>query len=169
MPEIWKPAVTVAAIIERDGLFLMIEEDTSDGRRINQPAGHLDPEESLIDAVIREVKEETAHEFIPTHLIGTYLSRYMSKRRKIPVTYLRFAFAGKVGKKYQHALDAGIVRSMWMSYDELVATKERHRSDLILKCVDDYLAGASAPLSIIYTEKNVTEPLSVTDSSKQTE
>jgi len=167
MSEIWKPAVTVAAIIERDGLFLMIEEDTSDGRRINQPAGHLDPEESLIDAVIRETREETAYEFIPTHLVGTYLSRYMSKRRGIPVTYLRFALAGKVGKKYRHALDTGIVRTMWMSYDELVASKERHRSDLILKCVDDYLAGACASLSFIYTERNVTEALNVTHSVKQ--
>lgn len=159
MSEIWKPAVTVAAIIERDGLFFMIEEDTSDGRRINQPAGHLDPEESLIDAVVREVKEETAHEFIPTHLVGTYLSRYMSKRRGIPVSYLRFAFAGKIGATYQHPLDIGIVRTMWMSYDELVATKERHRSELILKCVDDYLNGARAPLSLVHTESNVTDSL----------
>jgi 8-oxo-dGTP pyrophosphatase MutT (NUDIX family) len=163
MPEIWTPAVTVAAIIERDGLFFMIEEDTSEGRRINQPAGHLDRGESLLDAVIRETKEETAHEFTPTHLVGTYLSRYMSKRRGIPVTYLRFAIAGKLGKNYQHPLDTGIVRTMWMSYDELVATKERHRSELILKCVDDYRAGACAPLSFIHTERNVTEPLNVTE------
>ncbi len=159
MRDIWKPAVTVAAIIERDGLFFMIEEDTSDGVRINQPAGHLDPEESLIDAVVRETKEETAHEFIPSYLVGTYLSRYLSKRRGIPVTYLRFAFAGKLGKSYPHPLDVGIIRTMWMSYDELVATKERHRSELILKCVDDYLAGVRAPLSIIYTDESVTEPL----------
>lgn len=159
MSDIWRPAVTVAAIIERDGLFFMIEEDTSDGRRINQPAGHLDPEESLVDAVIRETREETAHEFVPTHLVGTYLSRYMSKRRGIPVSYLRFAFAGKLGKSYRTPLDAGIVRTMWMSYDELIATKDRHRSELILKCVDDYLRGASAPLSFVHTERNVTEPL----------
>lgn len=163
MPDIWTPSVTVAAIIEHEGRFFMIEEDTSDGRRINQPAGHLDQGESLIDAVIRETKEETAHEFTPTHLVGTYLSRYMSKRRKIPVTYLRFAFAGKLGENFHHDLDEGIVRTMWMSYDELVATKERHRSDLILKCVDDYLAGASAPLSFVHTERNVTETLNVVD------
>lgn len=159
MPDIWKPAITVAAIIERNGLFFMIEENTSDGLCINQPAGHLDPEESLIDAVVRETKEETAHEFIPTHLVGTYLSRYMSKRCGVPVSYLRFAFAGKLGQAYQHSLDEGILRTMWMSYDELVATKKRHRSELILKCVDDYLAGARAPLSMIYTDSNVTEPL----------
>lgn len=159
MSEIWKPAVTVAAIIERNGLFFMIEEDTSDGIRINQPAGHLDPEESLIDAVVRETREETAHAFTPTHLVGTYLSRYISKRRGIPVSYLRFAFAGKLGQKYQQPLDSGILRTMWMSYDELVATRERHRSELILKCVDDYRAGVQIPLSIIYTDRTVTEPL----------
>ncbi len=155
MPDVWKPAVTVASIIERNGLFFMIEEDTSDGRRINQPAGHLDPGESLIEAVIRETKEETAHDFTPTHLVGTYLSRYMSKRRGIPVTYLRFTFAGQLGQEYEQPLDEGIVRTMWMSYDELVATRERHRSELILKCIDDYRAGARFPLSLIHTDGSV--------------
>ncbi len=159
MPEVWKPAVTVASIIEHDGLFLMIEEDTSDGRRINQPAGHLDPGESLIDAVVRETLEETAHDFTPTHLVGTYLARYMSNRRGIPVTYLRFAFAGKIGKKHDLPLDDGIVRTMWMSYEELVATRQQHRSELILKCIDDYRGGARAPLSMVYTDSSVTEPL----------
>ena len=155
MSDVWKPAVTVASIIERDGLFLMIEEDTSDGRRINQPAGHLDPGESLIEAVIRETKEEAAVEFKPSYLVGTYLSRYMSKRRGSPVTYLRFAFAGEIGQTYDHPLDVGIVRSMWMSYDELVATKDQHRSELILKCIDDYLAGTRIPLEAIYTDSSV--------------
>lgn len=159
MPEVWKPAVTVASIIERDGLFLMIEEDTSDGRRINQPAGHLDPGESLVQAVVRETLEETAHDFRPTHLVGTYLARYMSNRRGIPVTYLRFAFAGEVGARHDRPLDEGIVRTMWMSYDELLATRDRHRSDLILKCIDDYRAGARAPLSMVYADPSVTEPL----------
>ena len=159
MPDIWKPAVTVASIIERNGLFFMIEEDTSDGRCINQPAGHLDPGESLIDAVIRETKEETAHAFTPTHLVGTYLARYMSTRRGIPVTYLRFAFAGILGQDYQHPLDEGIVRTMWMSYEELVATKAKHRSELILKCIDDYLAGARYPLSMVYTDSSVTDQI----------
>lgn len=159
MPDIWKPAVTVASIIERNGLFFMIEEDTSDGRRINQPAGHLDPGESLIDAVIRETREETAHDFVPSHLVGTYLARYMSNRRNIPVTYLRFAFCGELGQHYDQPLDEGIVRTMWMSYDELVATKDRHRSELILKCIDDYRAGIKIPLSAIYTDSSVFEAL----------
>ena len=159
MSDVWTPAVTVAAIIERNGLFFMIEEDTSDGRRINQPAGHLDPGESLIEAVVRETLEETAHDFTPSYLVGTYLSRYMSIRRGIPITYLRFSFAGELGRQHDQPLDEGIVRTMWMSYDELVATKERHRSELILKCIDDYRAGVKAPLSLIYTDPSVTEPL----------
>ncbi|MET3109004.1 8-oxo-dGTP pyrophosphatase MutT (NUDIX family) [Oxalobacteraceae bacterium GrIS 2.11] len=159
MPDVWKPAVTVASIIERNGLFFMIEEDTSDGRRINQPAGHLDPGESLIEAVIRETREETAHAFNPTYLVGTYLARYMSNRRGVPVTYLRFAFAGELGQQYQEPLDEGIVRTMWMSYDELVATKDRHRSELILKCIDDYRSGTHIPLSAIYTDPSVTQNL----------
>jgi len=155
MPEVWKPAVTVASIIERDDMFFMIEEDTSDGRRINQPAGHLDPGESLIDAVVRETLEETAHDFMPRYLVGTYLARYLSNRRGIPVTYLRFAFAGELGQQHDQPLDHGIVRTMWMSYDELVATKDRHRSELILKCIDDYRAGVKVPLSVIYTDASV--------------
>ena len=159
MSDIWKPSVTVAAIIERNGLFFMIEEETSEGLRINQPAGHLDPEESLIDAVIRETLEETAHDFTPAFLVGTYLSRYLSSRRGFPVTYLRFAIAGELGAAHDQPLDEGIVRTMWMSYDELVATRDRHRSPLILKCFDDYLAGIRAPLSFLYTDSSVTNPL----------
>ena len=159
MPEIWKPSVTVAAIIERNDLFFMIEEETSDGLRINQPAGHLDPDESLIDAVIRETREETAHDFTPTFLVGTYLSRYMSARRGYPVTYLRFAIAGDLGQAHDQPLDEGIVRTMWMSYDEIVATQDRHRSPLILQCINDYRAGVRAPLSFLYTHSSVTEPL----------
>src|SRR3954471_8787925 len=80
MTDIWKPSVTVAAIIERDGLFLLVEEETSEGVRFNQPAGHLDPHESLEQAVVRETLEETAHDFIPTALVGMYMSRYVSAR-----------------------------------------------------------------------------------------
>src|SRR3954466_13140805 len=107
MPHVWKPSVTVAAIIERDGLFLLVEEETSDGVRLNQPAGHLDPLESLTHAVVRETLEETAHDFVPTALVGMYMSRYQSMRTGLDVTYLRFAFTGDLGQRHDQPLDHG--------------------------------------------------------------
>jgi 8-oxo-dGTP pyrophosphatase MutT (NUDIX family) len=161
MNEIWKPSVTVAAIIERGGRFLLVEEETSDGIRFNQPAGHLDPNESLEQAVVRETMEESAHEFTPNVLIGTYLSRYVSSRTGREVTYLRFAFGGVVGARRDQPLDRGILRAVWMTYPELVACQDRHRSSLVLRCVDDYLAGKGAPLSLLYTHPDVMGALHV--------
>lgn len=161
MSEIWKPSVTVAAIIERNGLFLLIEEETSDGVRFNQPAGHLDPNETLIQAVARETLEETAHDFTPTALIGMYMSRYVSARTGQEITYLRFAFSGELGVLHDRPLDAGIIRTVWMSYDELVACQYKHRSPLVLQCVNDYLKGQQAPLSLLYTHPNALGALHV--------
>jgi 8-oxo-dGTP pyrophosphatase MutT (NUDIX family) len=155
MPRIWKPSVTVAAIIERDGRFLLVEEETSEGLRLNQPAGHLDPFESLEQAVIRETLEETAHDFTPTALVGMYMSRYQSARTGEDVTYLRFTFCGEVGACHERALDHGIVRTLWLTRDEIAACRERHRSPLILQCVDEYLAGRRAPLALLYTHASV--------------
>lgn len=155
MSDVWKPSVTVAAIIERDGRFLLVEEETSDGIRFNQPAGHLDPNESLIDAVARETLEEAAHDFSPTALVGMYMSRYVSSRTGLEVTYLRFAFCGKLGRSYDRPLDEGILRTLWMTRDEMLACEDKHRSPLVLQCVDDYLAGKRAPLSLIYTHPSV--------------
>lgn len=151
MNDIWKPSVTVAAVIERDGRFLLVEEETSDGICFNQPAGHLDPNESLEQAVVRETLEESAHDFLPTALIGMYMSRYLSSRTGLEVTYLRFAFAGELGAAHDRPLDDGILRTVWMTYDELVACRSKHRSPLVLQCVDDYLSGKRAPLSLLYT------------------
>jgi len=151
MTDVWKPSVTVAAVVERDGRFLLVEEETSDGIRINQPAGHLDPNESLLHAVTRETLEETAHDFVPTAMVGMYMSRYVSSRTGLEVTYLRFAFTGEIGAVHDRPLDYGILRALWMTYDELLACSETHRSPLVLQCVDDYLAGKRAPLSLIYT------------------
>lgn len=150
MSEVWKPSVTVAAVIERDGKFLLVEEETSDGVRFNQPAGHLEPNESLQQAVVRETLEESAHDFVPTALIGTYLSRYLSSRTGEEVTYLRFAFCGELGARHDQPLDAGILRAVWMSYDELLACRDKHRTPLVLQCVDDYLSGQRAPLSLLH-------------------
>jgi len=155
MSEVWKPSVTVAAIIERDGRFLLVEEETSDGIRFNQPAGHLDPNESLAEAVARETLEEAAHDFTPTALVGVYMSRYVSSRTRKEVTYLRFAFCGELGQQHDRPLDEGILRAVWMTRDELLACKEKHRSPLVLQCIDDYLAGQRVPLSAIYTHPSV--------------
>jgi len=158
MSTIWKPSVTVAAIIERDGKFLLVEEETTDGIRFNQPAGHLDPGESLIDAVSRETLEETSFSFTPEAIVGVYLSRYVSERTKEEVTYLRFAFTGTLGEQHDRPLDVGIIRTVWMSRDELLACQATHRSPLVLQCVDDHLLGKRSPLSLIYTHPSVIDP-----------
>jgi 8-oxo-dGTP pyrophosphatase MutT (NUDIX family) len=155
MIDIFKPSVTVAAIIERDGRFLLIEEETSEGVKLNQPAGHLDPHESLEQAVVREALEETAHEFFPTALVGMYMSRYHSRSRGADVTYLRFTFCGHPGRELDQPLDEGILRTLWMTRDEIAATAERHRSPIVLQCVDDYLAGYRTPLNLLYTHPSV--------------
>jgi 8-oxo-dGTP pyrophosphatase MutT (NUDIX family) len=145
MSTLWKPNVTVAAIIEREGKFLLVEERTHEGLRLNQPAGHLDEGESLLAAVIRETMEESAWEFIPQHLVGIY-------RRRPPgsaITYLRFAFSGKLGAHRKRKLDDEIVRTVWMSAEEIHASRERHRSTLVLRCVEDYLQGVSYPLDLL--------------------
>lgn len=142
----WKPNVTVAALIERAGQFLMVEEETADGLRFNQPAGHLDEGESLIAACSREALEETAWGFTPTALVGIY----QWPRPQRDITYLRFAFAGVLGEQDEHrVLDTGIVRAVWMTPEEIQATQARHRSPLIWQCVADYLNGQRFPLEII--------------------
>ena len=142
----WKPNVTVAAVIERDGRFLLVEEETADGLRFNQPAGHLEAGESLLCAVVREVMEETAHPFAPEYLIGIY----QWPRPQRDATYLRFAFAGRAGESDPtRALDDGIVRTVWMTLEELKAARARHRSPLVLQCVEDWLAGRRYGLELL--------------------
>lgn len=159
MSTIWKPSVTVAAIIERSGKFLLVEEETSDGIRLNQPAGHLEPGESLVTAVTRETLEETAHDFCPETLVGVYMSRYVSSRSSEAVTYLRFAFAGHLGDRHERPLDHGILRTVWMTLEELAASQDRHRSPLVLQCAHDYLAGKRNPLSVLHTHPSAVGPL----------
>lgn len=144
--EIWKPNVTVAAVVEQDGRFLMVEEETDDGLRFNQPAGHLEKGESLVAAAAREALEETAHRFRPGFLVGIY----QWPKPGSDIIYLRFAFGGSVeGFEPERRLDDGIVRAVWLSLDELRATRERHRSPLILQCCEDYLAGRRYPLDLL--------------------
>ncbi|MEQ1590377.1 MAG: NUDIX hydrolase [Gallionella sp.] len=143
---IWKPNTTVAAVIERDGKFLLVEENTSQGVRFNQPAGHLEANESLLAAVARETLEESAYHFTPTHLIGVY--RWHSSDSD--TTYLRFAFTGNItGHEANRRLDKGIIQALWLTPDEIRANQAHHRSPLILRCVEDYLAGKRYPLELI--------------------
>jgi 8-oxo-dGTP pyrophosphatase MutT (NUDIX family) len=152
----WRPSVTVAAIIERDGRFLIIEEETSGGLRLNTPAGHLDPGESLPEACAREALEETAWHFKPTALVGVYMARFVKQADGEDITYLRFAFCGELGEQeHGRALDEGIVRTMWMTLDELRASAQRHRSPMVLRCIEDYLAGARFPLDSVHTDPSV--------------
>ena len=173
MPNRWKPNVTVAAVIERDGHFLLVEEQTSQGLRLNNPAGHLDPDESLIEACSREALEETAHGFTPRALVGVYLSgpgatqpaagavdasamaavTPVATAARGRLTYLRFAFCGELGAfDPDRVLDKGIVRSVWMHVDEIRASQARHRSPVLLRCVEDYLRGARYPLDMLASD-----------------
>ena len=156
MPNRWKPNVTVAALIEREGRFLLVEEETTDGLKLNNPAGHLDPGESPEQACAREVLEETAHDFVPTALVGVYLNRFVKTRTGDDLTYLRFAFAGTLGTHHSwRTLDTGIFRTVWMTPDEIRACPERHRSPLLLACLEDYLAGQRHPLTLVHTDPSV--------------
>lgn len=158
--ERWKPSVTVAAVIERAGRFLLVEEETPEGLMLNNPAGHLDPGESPLQAVVRETLEETARDFRPEALLGLYLARFQRPSRSEDVTYLRLAFCGSVGEQIVGlALDTGIHRTLWMTVDELRAAQARQRSPLVLQCVEDYLAGRRLPLDAIHVHGSLYEPV----------
>lgn len=138
--------MTVAALIEREGRFLMVEEETVDGVRINQPAGHLEDRESLVEACAREALEETAHHFTPEYLIGVY----HWPRPSGDATYVRFTFGGSLaGFEEERALDTGILRAMWMTLEEIAACRERHRNEMVWSGIQDYLAGRRFPLELI--------------------
>lgn len=145
----WKPNVTVAAVAGRaraDGAteWLLVEEETATGLRLNNPAGHLDHGETLVRAVVRETLEETARDFRPERVIGVYLAHSADHA---DVSYLRFAFAGTVGEADPaRALDRGIVRTLWLTMDEVRASRARHRSPLVLRGIEDAIAGLGFPL-----------------------
>lgn len=163
MRDRFKPSVTVAAIIER-GIgdtpeFLLVEEHTPEGLKLNNPAGHLDPEESPEEGVIREVLEETACVFTPDRVVGIYLSRFKRPATGEDVTFVRFAFGGTVGEPDPNRrLDDGIVRTVWMTLAELHASRARHRSPHVLGCIEDHLAGKRLPLDAITTDPSVYRP-----------
>ncbi|NBX20044.1 MAG: NUDIX hydrolase [Betaproteobacteria bacterium] len=158
MTERWKPSATVAAVIEQYGRFLLVEEHTPEGLRLNNPAGHLDPGESPAQGCVREVLEETAYPFVPGALVGIYLSRFVRELPDGPqdITYLRFAFCGTVGERIEgKALDHGIVQALWLTPEEIRASRERHRSPLLLRCMEDYLRGQRYPLDLVHTDPSV--------------
>ena len=141
-----RPAVTVATVVERDGLFLLVEEETRSGLKLNQPAGHLEPGETLCAAAARETLEETGWTVTPTAIIGIY-------RWDAPDTghtFVRFSFAGEAAShEAARPLDTGIVRALWMSYDEIAARRGDHRSPLVLRCIDDHRAGLRWPIDLV--------------------
>ena len=157
--ERWKPSVTVAAVIEKDGRYLMIEEMTRDGLRINNPAGGLEPGEAPIEGAMREALEETACHFTPQALLGVYLARNPDSERGPGVTYIRFAFCGTASDPVPgQALDSPVVRTLWMTADEVAAARDRLRGPLVLQCIEDHRAGRRLPLDAIYTHSSVADP-----------
>lgn len=146
-PREFVPRVTVAAIVERDGAFLLVEEWAGDALVWNQPAGHLDADESLVAAAIRETREETGYRFVPEALVGVYLWRHPADG----LTFLRVAFTGRVEGEPCRELDPDIVRAHWRTREELAAAGAPLRSPLVLRCVDDFLAGRRMPLDAIAT------------------
>ena len=153
----WRPSVTVAAVISDGGgalgrppRYLLLEEHTPEGLKLNNPAGHLDPGESPEQGVVREALEETARVFTPEALVGVYLSRFQRSSTGEDITYLRFAYCGTVGDELPGLkLDTGIVRTLWLTVDEVRASANRHRSPLVLQCLEDHLAGRRYPLGLV--------------------
>jgi len=143
---VWKPNATVAAVIERDNAFLMVEERIDGQSVINQPAGHLNDNESLVQAVIREVREETAWTFQPQALLGIYRWQHPVKK----LTHMRTTFIGDVIEHDpKQMLDSPIIRAAWFTRDQL--QKEGNlRSPMVLRCIDDYLNGQQFPLELLH-------------------
>ncbi|MFM7506647.1 MAG: NUDIX domain-containing protein [Rubrivivax sp.] len=161
----WSPSVTVAALAH-DGAadpaarrWLLVEERTPEGLKLNNPAGHLDPAEGPLQGVVREALEESGRVFTPEALVGVYLSRFVRPATGEDVTYLRFAYLGTVGAPIDGwALDDGIVRTLWMTLAELRGCRERHRSPLLLRCIEDAVAGVRHPLGAVQVDASIAQP-----------
>jgi phosphatase NudJ len=161
MNQRWKPSVTVAAIAARDHQgqtqYLLVEEHTTEGLRLNNPAGHLEPGESPERGAAREALEESACAFTPEFFLGVYLSR-TTRAAGDDTTYVRLAFAGSVGEvDSSRPLDDGIVRTLWLTLEEVRESQARHRSPLVLRCIEDHAAGRFLPLSAVYTDSAAQE------------
>jgi 8-oxo-dGTP pyrophosphatase MutT (NUDIX family) len=161
----WSPSVTVAAIVCDGGpngalpRWLLVEEHTPEGLKLNNPAGHLEAGEGPLQAVVREALEETGRVFTPSGLLGIYMSRFRRPATGEDVSYLRLAYRGTVGEAIAGwALDEGIVRTVWLTLDELRASQARHRSPLVLRCVEDDAAGVLHPLGLVQVDGSVAHP-----------
>jgi 8-oxo-dGTP pyrophosphatase MutT (NUDIX family) len=159
----WKPSVTVAAVVEADGRYLLVEERTPEGLRLNNPAGHLDPGETPEQGVARECLEETACAFLPQALVGVYLARFerpaSGDRPAEDITYLRFAYGGTVGAPDPaRTQDSPIERTVWMTLDDVRASAPRHRSPLVLRCIEDHAAGIRHPLGVVQADPSLWQP-----------
>lgn len=155
----FRPSVTVAAVIARDGRYLLVEEETPEGLMLNNPAGHLEQGESAVEAVVREALEETARTFVPEAFLGVYMARFVRPARLEDVTYVRLAFSGSVGEEIAgRTLDEGIRRTLWMSEAELAACTDRHRSPLVLQCVRDHASGRRLPLDSVFAHPSLAQP-----------
>lgn len=147
----WKPHITVAAVVEQNGRFLVVEENIEGRIVFNQPAGHVEQGESLIEAVERETLEESGRCFTPEALVGVYSWTNPGN----DVTYLRFAFTGTVSERDpSRLLDEGIIDAVWMSRDELLAQPGKLRSPLVMRVIDDYLAGRRFRLDLLHLLHN---------------
>ena len=156
----WKPSVTVAAVVEQGGRYLLVEERTPEGLMLNNPAGHLDPGETPQQGAARECLEETACAFVPQALVGVYLARLQrpaaAGQPAHDITYLRFAYAGTVGAPEPgRALDAPVERTLWLTLDEVRASAARHRSPLVLRCIEDHAAGVCHPLAVVAADPSL--------------
>lgn len=143
----WKPHITVAAVVEQNGRFLVVEEDVEGHIVFNQPAGHVEQGENLLEAVMRETLEESGRHFTPEALIGVY----SWTNPDTGVTYLRFAFTGSVSERDPtRQLDTGIIDAVWLSRDELLTQSGKLRSPLVMRAIDDYLAGRRFRLDLLH-------------------
>ncbi|MCW5633227.1 MAG: NUDIX domain-containing protein [Rubrivivax sp.] len=168
MDERWRPSVTVAAVIEHDGRFLLVEEHTPEGLKLNNPAGHLEPGETPLEAVVREALEETGREFVPEALLGVYMARFVRPARAgaddaqaaRDITYLRFAYSGRVGEPLPgRTPDREIVRTLWLTRDEIAGEAARHRSPLLMRCIDDHQAGRRHALDLVRADASLRVPI----------
>ena len=143
----WHPHLTVAAVIETNEKFLLVEERVDGQLVINQPAGHLENNESLLEASMRETHEETGWHFEPTYLIGIYHWQHPHNKQ----TFIRFCFGGELIEQDQYAtLDPDIEQAIWLTYEDIVKCQAQHRSPLVLNCINDYRAGHRHSLELIH-------------------